>query len=561
MSRLRILVLGASGAGLKAAARARRLLPDADLTVVDQRELISFGACGLPYFLSGEIQRLDALRGTGWGAVRDEAFFRAHKDLDVQTGWRIVAIDRDAKAVTVERTQDGSERTMLMYDKLVYALGAAPRIPAGCEPGPCVFAATSPDAVAALRRDLETGAVTSCVVVGGGIVGVEFAVALVDLWDCEVTLLEATDRLLPTYLDADMSRLVIAALERRGVRVVTGAAVTGAVSDGGRALVTVGRERYAADRAALAAGIARRTELAKAAGLRVGAYGGLVVDANLRTSDPDILAVGDCIELVNHTSGEIDCLALGSLSARQGRVAGDVLAGRATEFPAVAGSVAVRVLDQNVAATGLSETAASAAGLEPLVAWGAFHDRTPFHPERQLIHLKLVYEAETDRLLGLQAIGPGDVAKRVDVFAGLLRQDAGLEDLLAAEFCYSPPYNAPSDPLQDLAAAIFNGRETGLRQVSPFADPTGAVVVDVRSRAEFAVTPPPGLPGAWNLPLEELRDRFAEVPADRPVLLVCAKGARSVEAARLLRQHGLQDLAYLAGGVEMRAAGRGRPAD
>ncbi|HOX27305.1 MAG TPA: FAD-dependent oxidoreductase [Candidatus Krumholzibacteria bacterium] len=556
MSQPRFVVLGASGAGLKAAARARRLLPAADITVIDERELISFGSCGLPYYLSGEVQRLDALRETGWGAVRDADFFRTLQGLNVLTGLRIVAIDRDAKAVTVEHASDGSERTMLMYDKLVYALGAAPRVPAGCELGPCIMAATSPEAVRDLRYDLERRAVSSCIVVGGGIAGLEFTAALTDLWGCEATLVEATDRLLPAYLDPDMSRLVESALERRGVRVRTRLAVTAAETANGLAVVSTRGEQFVADRAALATGIRRRTRLAQAAGLAVGELGGLIVDANLRTSDPDILAVGDCIELVDHTSGEICCLALGSLSARQGRVAGDVLAGRDTTFPAVVGSVAVRILDQDVAATGLSETAALAAGLDPLVAWGCFGDRTQFHPERRLIYLKLVYEAETDRLLGLQAIGPGEVVKRVDVFAALLRQDADLADLLDTEFCYSPPFNAPSDPLQDLAAAVLNARETGLRQVSPFGQLDGRLVVDVRGRAEFAAGAPPSLPGAVNLPLEELRGRMGELPAGRPLLLVCAKGPRSFEAARILQHHGFHDLVYLAGGVEMRAGDR-----
>jgi NADPH-dependent 2,4-dienoyl-CoA reductase/sulfur reductase-like enzyme/rhodanese-related sulfurtransferase len=552
----RILILGASGAGLKAAARARRLLPRAHVTVVDERQFVSFGACGLPYFLSGEIDRLDALRETAYGTVRDADFFRRHRDIELLTGRRILAIDRDARAVTVEDTASDS-RTMLMYDQLVYALGATPLVPEGIELGPAVTTVSTPEAAAALRRGLETGAVTSCVVIGGGFVGLETAIALSDLWGCEVTVLERDGHLLPRMLDADMARLVRAALERAGVAVRTGAAVAAARTEEGRARVELaGGDTLAADRAVVALGVAPRTGLARAAGLVVGEEGGLMVDANLRTTDPFILAAGDCIELVNHVSGEICRFPLGSLANRQGRVVGDVLAGRDTEFPAVMGSCALKVGDVDVAATGLGEEAARRAGLEPAVAWGAFGSNTHFYPEHERVYLKLVYEAGSDRLLGLQAVGPGDVVKRVDVFATLLRMDADLADLLDAEWCYSPPFNAPLDALHGLAAAALNARESGIAQAAPFAALPERVLLDVRTAAEFAAAPPRAA-GAVNIPLDELRDRCRELDPGRPVLVACAKGPRSFEAARVLQDRGFTDVVYLAGGFEMEASGGG----
>ncbi len=550
----RILVLGASAAGLKAASRARRLMPRARITVVDEREFVSFGACGLPYYLSGEIDRLESLRETAYGAVRNAEFFRTNKDIDLQTSQRVVALDRDAKAVTVEHTESGS-RTMLMYDQLVYALGASPVVPDCVTPGPAVTPITTPEVARSLREGLQSGAIGSCVIVGGGFVGVETAVAMADLWGCDVTLLEAADRLLPRMLDADMSRIVEATLARAGVTVRTGVAVTAARTEDGRATVQLaGEETLDADRAVIAVGVTPRTGLARASGLAVGDEGGLVVDANLRTSDPHILAAGDCIELVNHVSGEIWRVPLGSLANRQGRVAGDVLAGRDSQFPAVMGSCAVKILDLDVAATGLSETAARGAGLAPAVAWGAFGSNTHFYPEHERIYLKLIYEQDSDRLLGLQAAGPGDVVKRVDVFASLLRMDADLADLLDSEFCYSPPFNAPLDPLHGLAAAALNARESGIGQAPPFGAVNGRVFLDVRTAAEFAAEPP-SVANAVNIPLAELRDRVGELEADAPVIVACAKGPRSFEAARVLQDRGFTDVVYLAGGMEMGASG------
>ena len=529
-------------------------MPQARITVVDEREFVSFGACGLPYYLSGDIERLESLRETAYGDVRNADFFRTNRDIDLQTRQRVVALDRDARAVTVENADTGS-RTMLMYDQLVYALGAAPVIPDDVTLGPAVSAITTPEAAASLRQGLETGAIGSCIIVGGGFIGVETAVAMADLWGCEVTLVEAADRLLPRMLDADMARLVETTLRAADITVRTNSTVAGARTEDGRATVHLaGGETLTADRAVIALGVTPRAGLARASGLAVGDLGGLVVDANLRTSDPHILAAGDCIELVNHVSGEIWRVPLGSLANRQGRVVGDVLAGRDSEFPAVTGSCAVKLLDLDVAATGLSEAAARAAGLEPAVAWGAFGSNTHFYPEHERVYLKVIYDRESDRLLGLQAAGAGDVVKRVDVFASLLRVDADLADLLDAEFCYSPPFNAPLDPLHGLAASALNARESGIGQAPPFGAVDGRLFVDVRTAAEFAAKPP-AAPQAVNIPLAELRDRVGELTPGVPVLVSCAKGPRSFEAARVLQDRGFTDVVYLAGGAEMEADG------
>ncbi|MDY0110735.1 MAG: FAD-dependent oxidoreductase [Candidatus Krumholzibacteria bacterium] len=551
MSEPSIVVLGAGAAGLKAAARARRLLPAAHVTVVDRCETIPCGACGLPLYLGGEIDSLDPLCRTSYGALRDPDFFRLTKDITVLTGRRIVALDRDASAVTVEQTGDGSERVMLMYDKLVYALGARPWMPASVERGPAVLALTTAAAASELRRDLQNGAVTSCAVLGGGCAGVEIAAALADLWGCEVTLLEAEDRLLPRLLDADLSGIVAAELARAGVRVRTGCAVTAAATAGGHAVVTTSEGSLTVDRAVVALGTAPRGELARAAGLAVGALGGLVVDANLRTSDPAILAAGDCIELVHHTSGEVCRMPVGSLASRQGRVAGDALAGLDTEFPAVVGSLAIKVLNLNIAATGLTAAAAQAAGLDPVATLGSFDDRLHIHPDRSLIHLALVHEAGSDRLLGLQAVGPGDAVKRVDVFASLLRQDGDLADLLDAEFCFAPAYNTLLDPLHDLAAAALDPRVFGIEQAPLRGAAAGRLLLDVRTTAEYAAGASCLPPGSIHIPLAELRSRAHELPPGQPLLIACAKGSRSFEAARILRECGFTDLVYLAGGIAL----------
>jgi len=555
VSQSRIVVLGANAAGLKAAARARRLMPDASITVVDRRTFVSYGACGLPYVLSGEVPEMEALRRTSYGAVRDAEWFRNTRDLQIITGCEVLGIDRDGQAVSVRDVAAG-ERRRLEYDQLVYALGSHPFVPEGVELGGAVTTGSSPEDIGALSAGLQRGEVDSAILLGGGLVGLETAGALADLWGCEVTVLEAAAHLLPRVLDDDMAGLVTAHLEREDVRVRCGATVASARDVDGRAVVTLddGTE-LSADRAVLALGVRPNTGLARAAGLAVSERGGLVVDANLRTSDPSILAAGDCIELVHHVTGDMVMMPMGSLANRQGRVAGDVLAGRDTEFPAVLGSLALRVLELDIAATGLGEEAALAAGLDVAVAWGAFYDRSHFHPDHKKVYLKVVYESGCGRLVGLQAVGAGDVTKRVDVFASLLRQDAALEELLDLEWCYAPPFNAALDPLHGLAAVALNACDEVMTQVGPHRLPDGVSVLDVRTSAEFADGNPGALDGAINVPLEELRARLDEVPAGE-LVVVCAKGARSAEAARVVASRRGQMVRYLAGGMELERFGR-----
>jgi rhodanese-related sulfurtransferase len=312
-------------------------------------------------------------------------------------------------------------------------------------------------------------------------------------------------------------------------------------------------EELRADRAVVALGVRPAVAFAAAAGLEVGPRGGLVVDDRLRTGVPQVHAGGDCVEVTCAVTGRPNHVPLGSLANRQGRVIGDDLAGVESRFGPVAGSACVQVFDTNVAATGLRETAARRAGLEARAVWGTFQERAHYYPEAPNVYLKLVYEADTHRVLGVQGVGPGDVVKRVDVAAGVIRRRGTLADLLDAEFCYSPPYNAALDPLHGLAAAALNQERFGIRAVAPDADPGGRAVVDVRQPHEIDEKRPL-LDGAVNIAVEELRDRVDELPRDRPVLVVCEKGVRSAEAARWLQTQGFDGVTFLAGGASMRFA-------
>jgi NADPH-dependent 2,4-dienoyl-CoA reductase/sulfur reductase-like enzyme/rhodanese-related sulfurtransferase len=554
----RIVIVGASAAGLKAAARARRLLPNAVVTILDERDFVSYGACGLPYYLSGDVEDLDALRKTNYGAVRDPEYFSTVKGLHVQTGFRVERLDPAARQIFVRDLQ-GEGESVLSYDALVLATGAGPRSLPGVEVGEAVgFFHMSEDAHA-LRRGLETGSIGEVVVVGAGFIGCELAGAFGELWGCDVTLVEAAPWVLPQILDADMATLAAGELRRNDVALHLGAPVTRAVTEQGRAVVEAGGKIFTSDRAVVAVGVQPRVDLAVAAGLQIGTRGALVVDGQLRTSLPQVYAAGDCIEVIHAVSGRPCYLPLGSLANRQGRVVGDNLAGIPSRFGTVAGSVCLKIFDWNVAATGLSEQQARADGLAARAAWGSFFDRAHYHPEHKMLFLKLVYEKSSRRLLGLQALGKGDAVKRVDVFSSLLLRGGRLEDLLDLEFCYSPPYNAALDPLHGMACVALNREERGLTGIGPSSvepggeAPGGRFVMDLRL-AEEITAEEPALPGALNIPIHELRARMAEIPRDRPLLCVCAMGTRSAEAGVWLASQGFQDIVYLAGGMNLQNA-------
>ncbi len=566
-----IVVIGASAAGMKSAARAKRLLPAAEITVLDERSFISYGACGLPYYLSGEVENLDKLRETPYGLIRDADYFAAVKGVDVQTRIRVVRFDPERKRVEAVHL-DSHERPVFPYDKLVIATGARPRPLVGVEPGEAVSYFHTPEEATALRKGLETGRVSSVVIVGGGFIGVELAVAFSELWGCEVILLEAMDRVLPLLMDADMSACVAGKLRRSGVAVHTGMPVTRAVTEDGRAVVHAGGKTFHADRVVVAVGVVPRISWALESGLETGPRGGVLVGERLETNLPDVFAAGDCVELVHRVTGRPVLTPLGSLANRQGRVVGDNLAGKLTRFGPVAGSACVKLFDWNVATTGISVTAARSAGLRSRVAWGTFIDTAHYYPEHEQIFMKLVYEESSRRLLGLQACGAGNVVKRVDTFATLLHRTGTLEDLLDLEFCYSPPFNAALDPLHTLGCAALNQEESGITGLSPGSVSLGAggdttgdaggdaatsapddrVMIDVRSPEEITEEYPTP-PGAVNIPLQELRQRVQELPQDKPLLIVCARGTRSAEACRWLAAAGFTDVVYLAGGVNMRA--------
>ena len=539
----RVMIVGASAAGLRCAARLRRLQPDWRITVLEKSTAYSFAACGFGYVLSGDIDALDELRSTAWGAVRDRRFFEDVKGVEILEGHHVLSIDAKARTLDAEGP-DGV--VCLGWDELVLTTGASPISLPGQPVHPRVQSFHVHQDVTSLKKGLIDGDIEHVAVIGGGLVGVELAEAFRSMWGVEVTLVEAADHPLPKVLDDEAGALVRSVLDSEGVKIRCGAAMERIEADEAGVTVFVGDDPVRADIAVVAVGVNANVELAKSAGVVLGKTGAIAVDGRLATSVPHVWAAGDCIEVRHAVSGEPVHCPLGSLANRQGRVLAGVLAGREERFIYVAGAVAVKVFGLSVAAAGCSLAEARRWGFHAEAIWMTTDDRAHYWPESEDIHIQLVFEKETLCLLGVQAVGRGRVVEAVDMVVQLLLQGVSVEKLEGIEHCYAPPFAPALSPIA-VAAYVARNHMEGVLCTSPMAAVDGHRILDVRLAAEQEARP-----WRWgeslHIPVEELRPRMAELDHLESWMVVCERGTRSAEAVRWLRQQNL-DARYLGGGM------------
>ncbi len=546
-----VMIVGASAAGLRCAARLRRLQPDWRITVLEQSMAYSFAACGFPYVLSGDIDALDELRSTAWGAVRNRRFFEDVKGVEVLEGHRVLSVNPKARTLEAE----GPEGVVrLSWDELVLATGASPICFPGQPDHPRVQSFHVREDVASLKRSLIKGDIEHVAVIGGGLVGIELAEAFRSLWGTEVTLVEAMEHPLPQILDHEAGNLVRATLHSEGVKVRCGATVDRIEADDVGVTVLCGGEPIRADLAVVAVGVKPNVELARSAGVALGKTGAIAVDGRLATSVPHVWAAGDCIEVRHAVSGEPVYCPLGSLANREGRVLAGVLAGREERFRNVAGAMAVKVFGLSVASAGCSLAEARRLGFSAETVWITTDDRAHYWPESEDLHIQLVFQPETLRLLGVQAVGKGRVVDTVDVAAQLLLRGVPVDEVEGIEHCYAPPFAPALAPLA-VAAFVARNHAEGVCCASPIVGLEGHRILDVRLTAEQEAKP-----WRWgeslHIPVEELHSRVEELDRSVPWFVVCERGTRSAEATRWLRERGL-DACYLGGGMIWRGTALG----
>ncbi len=558
-----IVVIGAVALGPKAACRYKRLNPEGRVVLLDRGQRISYGGCGIPYYVSGDVSDADELQSTSFHMKRDVAFFRDTKDIEARPGVEALCIDRAGKTVRVRDLATGAEEN-LPYDKLVLATGSSPRslpIPGADLPG--VFAVADLDAAIKIREGLTAGKVASAVVVGAGFIGLEMAVALADMWGIETTVVEYAQGVLPTVLGPTLAQMAQLHMEEKGVHFRLGAQVAALEGDGNVERVVVksaaGVETIDADLVIMSVGVTPNSQLAKACGLEVSPRGGIVVDEQLRTSDPCIFAGGDCAEIRNLVTGQYFFLPLGSLANRQGRIIGDNLCGLGSRFPGAAGAWCVKLFEQSAAGVGLTLEAARRAGFDAVNVHVSQLDRAHFYPDKDFMFLELVAERGTGRVLGVQGVSAmGDaLVGRIGAVSALMPHKPTTADLSLLELPYSPPFSSAMDivnMLGNVAENILTGRNRSidpLEFASLFDDrQSGATFfLDCRELGNAA----PFIekyPGLWHhIPQGQLAARLAEVPRDRRVVLLCNTGTRSYEAFVTLASAGYTDVVNVSGGM------------
>ncbi len=550
----KIVVIGASAAGMKAAARAKRLMPEADIEVYEQADVFSYGACGLPYYLSNDINDGDALRVTQWGTLKDQEFFLGAKGLNVFARHRVENIDPDNKIVEVLDLEQEKVKKVT-YDKLVLATGSQSLI---IEQMPTDSKRVSTFKTLAdarkWRRELEANNVDAVTIIGGGFIGMELAEAFTAMWGCQVKIIELCEHLLPHSIDDEIARIVENHLQKQGVEIYKNCEVHSITDTGQEVEIETTSGKITCSHVVCALGTRPNITLAQKAGIEIGHTGAIKVNQLLQTNHKDIYAAGDCIE-IEHAIGFKVHLPLGSMANRQGRVVGDNLAGRKSRFQKVAGSCCLKVFDMTVSFCGVSKDFAKSAGLDYSEIWISYTDKAHYYPESEKVFAKMIYTKSDGKLLGFQAVGKDDsVVKSVDVFGNLVKFNNSIQRLLNLEFAYAPPYASPLDILYVMGAAAINQELDEINSVNPLSSLEGYTVVDVRTPSEvkdFALE----AEGVITIPFDQIHQRVQEIPLHNPVLVVCARGTRSAEVVRLLKNRGNNNCCYLGGGIQMRQAG------
>ncbi|MDY0041192.1 MAG: FAD-dependent oxidoreductase [Desulforhabdus sp.] len=562
MDKQRVVIIGAVALGPKVACRLKRLRPDWEVVMIDQDEHISYGGCGIPYFISGDISEVRELMSTSFHMERTPQFFEDAKDVRVRIRTRALAIDRQAKKVRILDLESGREED-LPYDKLVLATGSQPnRLPIPGADQPEVMSVSNLRSAMKIKERISKGEVDCAVIVGAGAIGCEMAEALSDLWGIETSMVEIAEQVLPGVLDPALARMVQKHIEEKNVAVYLNetAREIKRIDNGEHKLKLVTSQReIETDLIITAVGIRPNSDLARQAGLMVSPRGGVVVNNHMQTSDPHIYAGGDCVEVPHLVTGNSAFFPQGSLANRQGRVIGTNLAGEFAVFRGIVGSFSIKIFDLAVASTGITLQAAQREGFDAVHALVIQADRAHFYPTQDLMYLQVVVDRKTRRVLGAQGIASnGDaLVGRINSIAAMLPYRPSLEDLSNLEIAYSPPYASALDIVNaaaNTAENILDGYNVTM-EVDEFekcfldGESDNCICLDVRGPANAAPYVAHFGKRWLNIPQETLKHRLSEIPKDKRLIVVCNSGVRSYEALRQLSCAGPCDVINLQGGV------------
>ena len=536
----KILIVGGVAGGASAAARLRRHSEEDQLIMFEKGPHVSFSNCCLPYHLSGVIEEASNL------VLMSPEKFAAQYKIDARTNSEVINIDREKKEVTVKNVVTGEEYTE-NYDKLILSMGAKPIVPRipGIE-NVNTFTVRNVVDIDKLNKFVKGMTTKNVTVIGGGFIGVEVVENLREA-GYNVTLVEAADQIMRIF-DYDMVQILHKELHDKGVNLIVGDKVSGFEKD--TVLLESGK-KIEAEAVVLAIGVMPETELAAKAGIELGKTGAIKTNQNYMTNDKDIYAVGDAIEVYNSLFNDYFKLSLAGPAQKQARGVADHINGMRIDNRGYIGSSVIKVFDYNGASTGLTEATIRDRKLN--ITYETVEmipsDRVGLMPESRSVHFKLIFEVPTGRILGAQAIGKGEVAKRIDVIATVIKFGGTIDDLKDLELCYAPPFGTAKDVVNFagyIATNLLNDnyRQVHFSQVRELVE-NGAFIIDVREKDEYELS---HLNGSLNLPLSEIRERLNEIPKDRPVYVHCRSGQRSYNACLLLKHMGYDNVFNVSAG-------------
>jgi NADPH-dependent 2,4-dienoyl-CoA reductase/sulfur reductase-like enzyme/rhodanese-related sulfurtransferase len=551
----KIVVIGGSAAGPKAAAKARRLDENAEITIIQKEKELSMASCGYPYFVGGFFDDRNMLLCTPTGVVRDPIYYMNAKNIQARTNTEALAIDRGKKTIRIKDLALNKSEAV-PYDRLILATGAVPNIPP--VPGGDLQGITTLQRMKDadfLRRVRDEKKIKKAVVIGGGLIGIETCEAL-QLAGIDITVIELLPQLL-TFLDWEMAELVENHVRSKGVNVITGNGLAAFLGEEGHltGVKLANGTELPCELAVVAVGVRPNSTLAKEAGLAIGERGGILVNEFMQTSDPDIYAAGDCLEIENRITGRRNHAPYGDLANLEGRVAGEnAVLGNVATFPGTIQTGICKIFDFKAGTTGLNERSAAQAGFNVLTVVNASLDKPGFMNGKLLIS-KMVIDKADGRILGAQVVGPGDVSRQIAQWAMAVMGKMHVEDVVNADLPYAPPFSLAIDHFIATAHLMQNkikGRLKGVSAMEVKEKLDGKAplyLLDARGPDEFEAMRL-GV-GEHLIPLGALRKRLAELPADKEaeIICFCKISLRGYEAALVLEANGWKNVKVMEGGI------------
>ena len=552
----KILVIGGSAAGPKAAARARRMDENAEITIIQKENDLSMASCGYPYYVGGVFDNRNQLICTPTGVIRGPQFFMKAKGIKARTNTEAIKIDSEKKQVTVKDIKSGTVED-LAYDKLIIATGSSPKIPP--VPGKDLEGITTLQCMQDadfLRKVADEKKIKKAVVIGGGLIGIETCEAL-HLAGIEITIIEMLPQLL-SFLDSELAKLVENHVRSKNANVICNNGLKEFLGKDGKltGVKLQNGTELECELAVIAIGVNPNTRLATDAGLKIGDKRGIEVNEFMQTSNSDIYAVGDCIEVTQRLTKQKVLAPYGDLANLQGRVAGEnAIKGNVKTYPGTIQTGICKVFDFVAGSTGLSEGSAKQAGIDNYeTVINASPDKPGFMQGKLLI-TKLVVNKDNRKIIGAQCVGPGDVSKQIALWAMAIQGEMTIEDVVIADLPYAPPFSLAVDHsiatahiMQNKLDGLMNGISSS--QVKELANSENPpLILDVRNSDEFEIMRL-GI-GERLMPLGSIREKLNELPEDKntPIICYCKISLRGYEAARILAGHGYKNVKVMEGGI------------